>query len=93
VVVAPPGGNAALLLARAANPEQAAFIGNQAGGRVWLFLESDDFQADYQRMLAAGVSFCEQPRHEDYGWVVVFEDLYGNRWDLLQRLPPATSGQ
>lgn len=91
VVVTPPGGNAALLLARAANPEQAAFIGNQAGGRVWLFLESDDFQADYQRMLAAGVHFCETPRHEDYGWVVVFEDLYGNRWDLLQRLPPAAS--
>lgn len=91
VVVAPPGGNAALLLARAANPEQAAFIGKQAGGRVWLFLESDDFQADYQRMLAAGVHFCETPRHEDYGWVVVFEDLYGNRWDLLQRLPPAAS--
>ncbi len=90
VVVAPPDGSCALLLARAANPVQAGFIGHQAGGRVWLFLESDDFHADYQRMLAAGVRFCENPRHEDYGWVVVFEDLYGNRWDLLQRHAPAT---
>ncbi|MBP7580826.1 MAG: VOC family protein [Vogesella sp.] len=90
VVVAPPGGSCALLLARAANPVQAGFIGHQAGGRVWLFLESDDFHADYQRMLAAEVRFCESPRHEDYGWVVVFEDLYGNRWDLLQRHAPAT---
>ncbi|UDM15982.1 VOC family protein [Vogesella sp. XCS3] len=89
VVVAPPGGSCALLLARAANPVQAGFIGHQAGGRVWLFLESDDFHADYQRMLAAGVRFCESPRHEDYGWVVVFEDLYGNRWDLQQRHAPA----
>lgn len=93
VVVAPPGGEAALLLARAANPEQAAFIGQQAGGRVWLFLESDDFWADYTRMRAGGIRFCEQPRREAYGWVVVFEDLYGNRWDLLQRLPADTSGQ
>lgn len=89
VVVAPPAGDAALLLARAANPGQAAFIGNQAGGRVWLFLESDDFWTDYHRMQAAGVTFCESPRQEDYGRVVVFEDLYGNRWDLLQRLPAA----
>lgn len=87
VVVAPPAGDTALLLARAANPTQAAFIGDQAGGRVWLFLESDDFWADHHRMQAAGVTFCESPRREDYGWVVVFEDLYGNRWDLLQRLP------
>jgi catechol 2,3-dioxygenase-like lactoylglutathione lyase family enzyme len=84
VVVAPPGGSCALLLARAANPGQAGFIGNQAGGRVWLFLESSDFWQDYQRMLAAGVHFCETPRTEDYGTVAVFEDLYGNRWDLLQ---------
>lgn len=84
VVVAPPGGSCALLLARAANPGQAGFIGNQAGGRVWLFLESRDFWQDYQRMLAAGVHFCETPRTEDYGTVAVFEDLYGNRWDLLQ---------
>ena len=84
VVVAPPGGSCALLLARAANPGQAGFIGNQAGGRVWLFLESSDFWQDYQRMLAAGVRFCETPRTEDYGTVAVFEDLYGNRWDLLQ---------
>lgn len=85
VVVAPPDGACALLLARAATPAQAAFIGNQAGGRVWLFLESRDFDADYQRMQAAGVHFCEAPRTEAYGRVVVFEDLYGNRWDLLQR--------
>ncbi|MGL6046211.1 MAG: VOC family protein [Vogesella sp.] len=84
VVVAPPGGSCALLLARAANPGQAGFIGNQAGGRVWLFLESRDFWQDYLRMLAAGVHFCETPRTEDYGTVAVFEDLYGNRWDLLQ---------
>jgi len=87
VVVAPSAGDTALLLARAANPTQAAFIGDQAGGRVWLFLESDDFWADHHRMQAAGVTFCESPRREDYGWVVVFEDLYGNRRDLLQRLP------
>ncbi|MGY3885292.1 VOC family protein [Aeromonas aquatica] len=86
VRVAPRGApGSALLLARAANPEQAAAIGKQGGGRVFLFLETDDFWGDYQRMQAHGVHFCEQPRLESYGTVVVFEDLSGNRWDLLQR--------
>lgn len=89
VVVAPPGGGTALLLARAADAGQAAGIGNQAGGRVFLFLETDDFAADYKRLLANGVNFREAPRHEAYGTVAVFEDLYGNRWDLIERAPPA----
>lgn len=85
VVVAPPGGTGAtLLLARAATPEQAAFIGNQAGGRVFLFLNSDDFWRDYNAMLARGIRFIREPKQADYGMVAVFEDLYGNRWDLLQ---------
>ena len=85
VVVAPPGGQGAtLLLARAATPEQAAFIGNQAGGRVFLFLNSDDFWRDYNAMLARGIRFIREPKQADYGMVAVFEDLYGNRWDLLQ---------
>jgi uncharacterized glyoxalase superfamily protein PhnB len=84
-VVAPPGGQGAtLLLARAATPEQAAFIGNQAGGRVFLFLNSDDFWRDYNAMLAHGIRFIREPKQADYGMVAVFEDLYGNRWDLLQ---------
>lgn len=86
VRVAPRGApGAALLLARAANPEQEAAIGRQGGGRVFLFLETDDFWADYHRMQAYGVHFCEEPRIEPYGTVVVFEDISGNRWDLLQR--------
>jgi len=85
VLVAPRGGDGArLLLARAATPEQQAQIGNQCGGRVWLFLQTDDFWHDYQRMRDRGVRFCETPREEPYGTVAVFEDLYGNRWDLLQ---------
>jgi len=85
VLVAPPGSRETrLLLARAATPEQATRIGNQTGGRVFLFLHTDDFQADYDRLRARGVRFCEQPRTEAYGTVAVFEDLYGNRWDLLQ---------
>jgi catechol 2,3-dioxygenase-like lactoylglutathione lyase family enzyme len=85
VVVAPSGGQGAtLLLARAATPEQAAFIGNQAGGRVFLFLNSDDFWRDYNAMLARGIRFVREPKQADYGMVAVFEDLYGNRWDLLQ---------
>ncbi|MGE4072586.1 MAG: VOC family protein [Lysobacterales bacterium] len=83
VVVAPAEGGA-LLLARAVTDEQRAAVGRQSGGRVGWFLHVDDFQADYARLRAAGVRFCEEPRHEPYGWVVVFEDLYGNRWDLLQ---------
>ena len=85
VVVAPPGGSGAtILLARASKPEQEAFVGNQAGGRVFLFLQTDNFQEDYQRMKDRGVAFCEAPREEIYGSVVVFQDLYGNKWDLLQ---------
>lgn len=85
VRVAPPGAGApALLLAQAATDEQRAAIGQQAGGRVFLFLYTDDFAGDYARYQAAGVQFLEQPRHESYGSVVVFADLYGNKWDLLQ---------
>jgi len=85
VVVAPPGASAtSLLLARASTPEQEAFIGNQSGGRVFLFLQTDDFRRDYERMVAAGVRFVRPPSEEPYGTVAVFEDLYGNRWDLLQ---------
>lgn len=86
VVVSPPGGGgASLLLARAANEEQERSIGRQAGGRVFLFLETPDFWADYREMQARGVRFDEEPREEDYGIVAVFRDLCGNRWDLLQR--------
>lgn len=85
VVVAPPGGTGArLLLARADGPEQRKAIGNQTGGRVMLFLETDDFATDYAAMLARGVNFLEEPRHEVYGSVAVFEDLYGNKWDLIE---------
>jgi catechol 2,3-dioxygenase-like lactoylglutathione lyase family enzyme len=85
VRVAPPGaGGTALLLARAATPEQVALVGRQGAGRVWLFLHTDDFAVDHARMLAAGVEFAETPRTESYGTVAVFADLYGNRWDLLQ---------
>ncbi|HYD53487.1 MAG TPA: VOC family protein [Gemmatimonadaceae bacterium] len=85
VVVRPPGGETALLLARAATPEQEAAIGRQAGGRVWLFLATDDFARDHARLLERGVRFVEPPRYETYGAVAVFEDLYGNRWDLVER--------
>jgi catechol 2,3-dioxygenase-like lactoylglutathione lyase family enzyme len=86
VVVAPPGSpETTLLLARAATPEQAAFIGNQAGGRVFLFLQTDDFWRDYQAMAAAGIKFIRAPKDEPYGVVAVFEDLYGNLWDLVER--------
>ena len=85
VLLAPPGSRETrLLLAQAAGPEQAARIGDQAGGRVFLFLHTDDFWRDYRAYQARGVTFCEQPRPEAYGIVAVFEDLYGNRWDLLQ---------
>ena len=85
VVVAPPGGaGARLLLARAADARQAARVGDQTGGRVFLFLQSGDFAGDHARMLAQGVRFLEAPRQEAYGTVAVFEDLYGNRWDLIQ---------
>lgn len=85
VVVSPPGSSGtSLLLARASAPEQEAFIGNQAGGRVFLFLQTDDFWHDYNRMVSAGVTFVRPPSEAPYGTVAVFEDLYGNRWDLLQ---------
>jgi catechol 2,3-dioxygenase-like lactoylglutathione lyase family enzyme len=85
VVVAPPDGQgAALLLARAATPEQLAHVGNQTGGRVFLFLRTGDFWSDYSHMQAHGVRFAEEPREEPYGRVVVFFDLYGNRWDLVE---------
>ena len=84
VVVAPPGGSG-LLLARAADADQRAMIGKQGGGRVFLFLETDDFDRDHARMSAAGVRFLETPRREPYGTVAVFEDLCGNRWDLIEK--------
>ena len=84
VVVRPPGSEAGLLLARAVGTQEA-FVGNQASGRVFLFLNTDDFASDYARMTAAGVRFLEPPRHEAYGSVAVFEDLYGTKWDLIQR--------
>ncbi len=84
VVVSPGAGGSRFLLAKAADDQQAALIGGQGGGRVWLFLHTDAFEADHARMSAAGVTFLEEPRHEAYGSVAVFEDLHGNRWDLLQ---------
>jgi len=84
VRVAPPGAaGTELLLARAATPSQQDAVGNQAGGRVFLFLRTADFQRDYARMKSQGVRFTEEPRHEEYGTVVVFLDLYGNKWDLI----------
>ena len=85
VVVAPSGGGAALLLARAATDAQRARVGNQTGGRVAFFLATDDFSADHARLQAAGVAFTEAPREEAYGHVAVFEDVVGNRWDLVER--------
>ena len=86
VVVAPPNSQGtSLLLARASTPEQQAFVGNQTGGRVFLFLSTDDFWRDYNDMLAAGVRFVREPKEEPYGTVAVFQDLYGNLWDLVQR--------
>lgn len=85
LLVAPPGSReTALLLAKAATPEQAAAIGHQAGGRVLLFLKTRDFDGDHAAMLSRGVRFLEEPRREPYGSVAVFKDLYGNRWDLLE---------
>ncbi|WP_208348522.1 VOC family protein [Pseudaestuariivita rosea] len=85
VLVAPPGsGQTRLLLAKAAGDAQNQAIGNQTGGRVFLFLHSDDFDRDYERLSQAGVTFLEDPRHEPYGTVVVFQDPFGNKWDLLQ---------
>ncbi|MEN7547605.1 VOC family protein [Rapidithrix thailandica] len=85
VLVAPPGGEeCCLLLAKAANVRQQTSVGNQTGGRVFLFLYTDDIQRDYQKMQERGVNFVQPPRKEEYGTVAVFEDLYGNLWDLLE---------
>lgn len=85
VLIAPPGSaGTTLLLARASQPEQQAFVGNQTGGRVFAFLATDDFWRDYHAMTASGVVFVRAPSVEPYGTVAVFQDLYGNRWDLLQ---------
>lgn len=85
VIVAPPGANeCCLLLAKAANDKQFQSIGNQAGGRVFLFLFTDDFWRDYNRMIAKEINFVRPPKEEPYGLVAVFEDLYGNMWDLLE---------
>lgn len=86
VVVAPPGSSGCtLLLAKASKPEQEPFVGNQAGGRVFLFLGTDDFWRDYRRMVSQGIRFVREPKEESYGTVAVFADLYGNLWDLIQR--------
>lgn len=87
VTVDPPGSGTRLVLARAEGPGQTAAVGNQAGGRVFLFLETDDFARDHAAMLAAGVSFEEDPRHEPYGSVAVWRDPFGNRWDLIGPSP------
>lgn len=85
VLVAPTGSiGTMLLLAKASNPEEVARVGNQTGGRVFLFLHTDDFWRDYDAFAARGVRFVREPKEEEYGTVAVFEDLYGNRWDLLQ---------
>ena len=85
VLIAPKGGDGArLLLARADGPVQAAAVGNQTGGRVGFFLETDDFARDFAAFSASAVRFLEEPRHEPYGSVAVFEDLYGNKWDLIE---------
>ncbi|MFN3668384.1 MAG: VOC family protein [Brevundimonas sp.] len=90
VAVTPRGGETSVLLAQATTDAQRARIGDQAGGRVWLFLETDDFDRDHAAWTAAGVVFREPPRSEPYGTVAVFEDLYGNAWDLIQPAARAT---
>jgi len=88
VVIAPPGSTGStLLLARASNEDQEASVGNQTGGRVFLFLSTDDFWRDYNEMVERGISFVREPKTEDYGTVAVFEDLYGNLWDLIEYVP------
>ncbi|MEP6018920.1 MAG: VOC family protein [Paracoccaceae bacterium] len=84
VKLSPQGGGASFILARADNEKQKQAIGAQGGGRVWLFLESFDFEKDHQRLKSSGVHFEEDPRHEPYGTVAVFRDPFGNRWDLIQ---------
>ena len=93
VVVAPPGSTeSSLLLARASTAEQAAHVGNQTGGRVFLFLYTDNFDRDYANYKAKGVAFVREPKEEPYGTVAVFRDLYGNLWDLIQPGAPQTHG-
>ena len=85
VVIAPPGGSGTtILLAKASKSEQEPFIGNQTGGRVFLFLNTDNFWRDYKNMIKEGIKFIREPKEADYGMVAVFEDIYGNLWDLLQ---------
>ncbi|WP_339240135.1 VOC family protein [Paenibacillus sp. FSL R5-0517] len=85
VVVSPPGSvGTTILLARASKPEQEPFVGNQAGGRVFLFLNTDDFWRDYNEMVTKGIEFVRAPQEQSYGTVAVFKDLYGNLWDLLE---------
>ncbi len=85
VLVTPPGSSgSSLLLARASKTEQEPFIGNQTGGRVFLFLQTDDFWRDYKEMVSLGIKFIREPKEASYGTVAVFEDLYGNLWDLLE---------
>ncbi|WP_032121147.1 VOC family protein [Clostridium amazonitimonense] len=85
VVVSPPGSvGTTILLARASKPEQESFIGNQTGGRVFLFLNTDDFLRDYNEMISKGIEFVREPKEQSYGMVAVFKDLYGNLWDLIQ---------
>ncbi|MEO8275049.1 MAG: VOC family protein [Thermoanaerobaculia bacterium] len=89
VVVAPPGSTGAtLVLARASDPKQQPFVGNQTGGRVFLFLSTDDFWRDYHRMVSDGIRFVRPPNEQPYGIVAVFEDLYGNLWDFIQHSQP-----
>ncbi|WP_037593300.1 VOC family protein [Sporosarcina sp. D27] len=84
VIVSPSGFGSAILLAKASNPEQEQFIGYQSGGRVFLFLRTDDFWRDYNEMVSVGIEFVREPSEESYGTVAVFKDLYGNLWDLLE---------
>jgi catechol 2,3-dioxygenase-like lactoylglutathione lyase family enzyme len=88
VLVAPPGSSTSLLLAQAVNAEQSGRIGNQTGGRVFLFLHTDDFWRDYRMLQSRNVSFVRDPKEEEYGTVAVFADLYGNQWDLIERKKP-----
>jgi catechol 2,3-dioxygenase-like lactoylglutathione lyase family enzyme len=88
VVISPPGSvGTTILLAKASKPIQEDFIGNQAGGRVFLFLNTDDFWRDYNDMISNGIGFVRDPKETDYGTVAVFKDLYGNLWDLLELKP------
>ncbi|HXQ81031.1 MAG TPA: VOC family protein [Opitutaceae bacterium] len=92
ILLGPPGScECRVLLSRAKNEEEAQAIGRQAGGRVFLFLHTDDFDRDYREMRQRGVRFVEEPRREEYGTVAVFEDLYGNKWDLLMPAKPAAA--